>query len=214
MTDLPKSFRIPCDAKYYFVPLPFSLSEWDAQKSAILEPGPAQHEVRGSFTLYESPIDPAGLYVGDRYIINYGKQQDLRVLSSHPFMEFLPLTNQPVVLLHTLDMSRLVRGNSIEESLRRQGISFYEQSRHVGIVRNFITDTLYAGPCGYLSDSLSYVVNSTYSIYDYQLDPEKNTWKRTGDQFATFRGHSTWRFESGFYMDGNKNYYRTILPLR
>ena len=195
---------IPCDAKYYFVKLPFLASDLSG-KTVSVEVGGIQREVRGSFTLYESPISGGTYDPGQNYIVGYGDKQNLRSTESYPYIHLLPYTNMPVSVLRTLDVSDMVRGSYTEETLRRQGIYFRPQPRLVALVRGRLDDSVYAGPAGYLSDAWSFVVGESYTIREYYGG------SLLSEQVATFLGGSRWSdlgtLKAG-YFDEDK--YRLI----
>jgi hypothetical protein len=199
---------IPCDAKYYFVKLPFLASDLSDQTVSV-EAGGIQKQVRGSFTLYESPISGGTYDVGQNYIVGYGDKQNLRSSESYPHLHLLPYTNMPVTVLQTFDVSHMVRGSYMEETLRRQGISFRPQPRLVALVKGRLDDSVYAGPAGYLTDTWSFVVGESYTIREYQ--GFFGTWRLLSETVSTFLGGSRWAdlgtLKAGYYEDDK---YRLI----
>lgn len=187
---------IPCDAKYYFVPLAADLP-------MTVEAGGIQQTPRGSFTLYDSPVAAGPYEPGQNYIVNYGDKQNLRTTESYPTLHLLPYTNMPVTVLRTLDISHLVRLSPTEEALR------WPQPRLVAIVKGLLDDSVYAGPAGYLSTAWTFVVSESYHIREYQ--GACGTWRLLSEQVATFLGNSQWTdrgtLTAGSY-DGDK--YRLI----
>ena len=202
------SVTIPCDAKYYFVKLPFGAADLQG-KTVSVEAGGLQKQVRGSFTLYESPIAGGTYGVGQNYIVGYGDKQNLRSTESYRSIHVLPYTNMPVTVLQTLDVSHLVRGSYTEETLRAQGIYFRPQPRRVALVKGLLDDSVYAGPAGYLSDSWAFVVGESYSIREYQ--GAVGTWRLLSETVSTFLGYSRWSdvgtLKAGYYDDDK---YRLI----
>jgi hypothetical protein len=187
---------IPCDAKYYFIKIPSS--EW-----TIVEPGPIKIHPSGSFVLYESPVVSEELIPGKRYVINYKDKQNLKTTESYPYLHFLPFTNAPVVLIKLIDISKLVRGSFLEESLQSQGIRFQAFSRQVAIVKGLMDDTMFAGPAGYLSNSWNYVVGSSYLIRDSE-----------GEGTATYLGSFEWRdHATGLRKTLMAGWDRLIVPI-
>lgn len=198
---------IPCDAKYYFVKLPCLASDVSG-KTVSVEAGGIQREVRGSFTLYESPISGGTYDVGQNYIVGYGNKQNLRSTESYRYIHVLPYTNMPVTVLRTVDVSHLVRLSSTEESLKSQGIYFRPQPRLVALVKGLLDDSVYAGPAGYLTDSWSFVVGESYSIREYLKGA------LLSESISIFLGGSRWSdvgtLRAGYY-DNDK--YRLITPV-
>ena len=198
------SVTIPCDAKYYFVKLPCLVADLSG-KTVSVEPGGIQREVRGSFTLYESPISGGTYEPGQNYIVGYGDKQNLRSTESYRHIHVLPYTNMPVTVLRTLDISHLVRGSYTEESLKSQGIAFQPQPRLVALVKGRLDDSVYAGPAGYLTDSWSFVVGESYSIREYYGG------LLLAESVSTFLGGSRWSdrgtLKAGSYDDDK---YRLI----
>ena len=204
---------IPCDAKYYFVKLPLLAGAVAADlKDITVEPGPPQKEVRGSFALYQSPVATGSYPIGERFIVNYGDKQDLRTTEFYTSIHQLPFTNMPVEILQTIDISHLVRGTHIEESLRSQGIYFHPQTRRIALVKGLLDDSVYAGPCGYLSESRSFVIRESYRIREYHRDDSR--WRLVSDFVVAFQGDSIWRgigpLPGGMVETGK---YRLITPV-